>query len=175
MMKVLKNKKGITLVELMVGLLLLSIIVAAAGSTIAPMLKVYSKANEIAEWNTLLDNLANQMVSDLSEMTVPIEDQPGAGAGPWSDNITFTAGFRTITYAVSKDNPLWDDGMLERNGILVLPEDFYKRKIVSFILNDAGNHGEIAYMLTVRIEPSDGEGATISRDYAVRPLVLNQD
>jgi len=170
-MKVLKNKKGITLVELLVGLLLLSIIVAAAGSTIAPMLKVYSKANEIAEWNTLLDNLANQMVSDLSEMTVPIEDQPGAG--PWSDNITFTAGWRTITYTVDAN------GMLLKSinsaaPHLVLPADFYKRKSVGFSIRE--EVPERAYMLTVSITPPAGEtGETISRDYAIRPLVLNQD
>jgi len=171
MMKVLKNKKGITLVELIVGLLLLSIIVAAAGSTIAPMLKVYSKANEIAEWNTLLDNIANQMVSELTEMTeaVDIDALPGAGA----NNISFIAGWRTIEYTVEAD------GMLRKSinsavPHLVLPADFYKRKSVSFSIRE--EVPERAYMLTVSIAPPAGEtGETISRDYAVRPLVLNQD
>jgi len=164
MFKILKNKKGMTLMELIVGLLLLSIVVTAAGASLAPMLKVYAKANDIAEWNTLLDTIANHMISDMAEMTVP-------PATMRDDEIAFTAGLNDISYSVDANSGVLLKSVNDSVPKAVLTEGYYKRKSVSFSCASAGGTST-AYILTITIA-SESSTETISRDYAVRPLALN--
>lgn len=148
--------------ELIVGLMLLSIIATAAGASLAPMMKAYAKANDIAEWNTLLDTVANQMVSELSEATA---DMPDLGK---PNEITIVKdNLNDVKYTVDTD------GVLLRNGKSVFSKSYYKQKSVSFSCDPATGAAGTAYIVSVTVS-SDKSGESISRKYAVRPLVLNQ-
>jgi len=65
-MKNALNKEGLTLLELIITILVMSIIIIAVTSVFAPMLNAYRRANNLAEANTLLDNIALIIISDLS-------------------------------------------------------------------------------------------------------------
>jgi len=168
--KSLKSKKGFTLIELIVGLVIFGIISVAVSALLAPTLFAYMRANDFAEYNILLDNIANQIISDLSQSTEPpvfLEggDQPD---GTWND-VTITKLATRVRYTV-------DGGVLQReiNGetFPVFTEDFYRRKLVSFKLETLEGTTTY-YTLTVRLEHANGN-FVIEREYAVRPLILNQ-
>ena len=169
--RLLKSKKGFTLVELIVGLVIFGIISVAVSALLAPTLFAYMRANDFAEYNILLDNLANQIISDLSQSTEPPEftegsERPGV---TWND-VTITKQAVRVRYTVS------DRGILQReiNGETydVYTADFYRRKQVSFKLNTLVD-STASYTLTVRLEHTN-RNFEIERDYAVRPLILNQ-
>ena len=178
MLKIFKSKKGLTLMELIVGMLMFSIIGVAVSLTLAPTLMAYTRANDFAEYNTLLDNVANQIINDLSQLTqTPVIAQ---------DDITITTSKVKVRYFIE-------------NGILmkeiagnvpwpVFADDFYKRKDVSFTVTSSGTvspgfatttslGAPYTLTLTVRLTERvpDGNAAfELERDYAVRPLMLNQ-
>lgn len=161
MIKILKCKKGLTLTELLAGMLIFTIVALSVTAILSPSLRVYIKANELAECNTLLDNLANQIISDLSEAIVPL-DLPDID----NELLITTDPSYDIIYTVSSD------GVLLKNGNPVLAKDFYKKKSVHFSCVSAES-SEIAYTLTVIIM-SDKDGEMIRREYAVKPIALNQ-
>ena len=161
MKKILRNKKGVTLIELIVGMVLFTIITTSITAVMVPMLRNYAKANELAECNTLLDNVANQIISDISVATAPVAHTE------FADIISITVDSPgDVTYTVI-------DGLLQKNGAPVLAKSYYKNKSVSFSCKPAASAEGTAYILTVIII-SDTDGEMIRRDYAVRPLVLNQ-
>jgi len=177
--KLLKSKKGFTLIELIVGLAIFAIISAAVSASLAPTLFAFMRANDFAEYNILLDSIANQILNDLSQSTDP-PDFPDAGNWPdgWND-ITITKSTSWVRYTI--DNAGANRGMLmkETGGgeIPVFPEEFYKRKIVAFKLNlnpiSTEPDGPVAYTLTVRLENINGD-FLLEREYTARPLILNQ-
>jgi len=159
-MNLLKNNKGFTLTELIVSMLILSVITVSVSAVFAPVLKTYEQANNLAERNTLLNNAANQIIGDLSEASRPLDV-------PAHNDITITIdGQDDIIYSRGSD------GTLLKNGVSVLSKNYYKKKSVDFDLAQAPGTGE-AYILTVTVT-SDGGGGSISRNYAVTPLILNQ-
>jgi prepilin-type N-terminal cleavage/methylation domain-containing protein len=169
MIKILKSKKGMTLTELIAGMMLFAIITAAVSAVLAPMLRTYARANDLAELNTLLDNLANHIISDLSKATA-------IGNVGTQNIISITIDTDIVEYTVEHAG---DDAgaLLKRvNGSAPTPvfvKDFYKNKSVSFLVTPESSGS--AYTLTVRILDRDNSPIPmISRDYAVRPLALNQ-
>jgi len=169
--KILKSKKGLTLIELVVGLVIFSIISVAVSASLAPTLFAFMRANDFAEYNILLDNIANQIISDLSQSTVE-PDFPEAGEWPegWNE-LTITQLAAIVNYAI--DRP--ESGLLtkEMSGITweVFPDDFYNRKTVAFKI--ANVEDSSSYILTIRLQNTNGD-FVIEREYAVRPLILNQ-
>lgn len=153
MKKLLKSKKGMTLVELLAGMLIFTIIAAASSVILSSMLKASIKANDLAEYSVLLDNAANQMISDMSE---------AASLDIGSSTITINNP-NNIEYTIG------EGGDLQRNGSPVFSEEYYKNKKIGFTCKDLDNG---AYVLTVVLIGSD-EAELISRDYAVKPLALN--
>ena len=174
MMKALKNKKGMTLIEVIVGIVMFAIISLAISMVLAPTLFAYMRANDFAEYNTLLDNLANQILSDLSQSTetpVFIEDD-------WDSDVSITQNTRVINYTVADAGDLRNTMILFRQvgnaePSPVFSEDFYKRKNVSFKIETNETEAAVVYLLTVRLQSQSGN-LEIEREYAVRPLVLNQ-
>ena len=179
--KILKSKKGLTLMELIVGILMFTIISITISMLLAPILMSYTRANDFAEYNALLDNIANRIVNDLSQSTMPPVFTPDPG--PWAqDDGIFLEVFtnnRIIRYALS-------GGVLQRADRLdaagdpdlhdVFSEDFYRRKDVSFMLEEADENPDFTgYRLTVRLTERRTAGFQIYREYAIRPLMLNQN
>lgn len=167
MLKILSNKKGMTLMELIVGMMLFAIVAGTVSAILVPMLKAYTKANEIAEYNTLLDNIANQIIADLLQST----DDPLLNNTKPSIMITID-NYADVLYEIDDNIDSVNYGALLRNGTPVFTKKFYKSNSVSFVC-ELESGADKAYKLTVTIS-SDKDGSSISRDYAVRPLVLNQ-
>ena len=179
MIQALTNKKGMTLTELLIGLLLFAIIAAITSALLLPMLRAHTAANEFAEYNTLLDNIANEVIGDLAAAAEPLDpvgwpiDISEAG-----DRFSIVTDGRDIAYAIDADGLLLKD--VDGSEAPVLPDWFYARghendRSVRLTVDRAGSGGEAeetAYILTVTILFGDGE--SISRAYAARPLVLNQ-
>ena len=157
----LKNKKGATLTELVVGLAVLSIIITASAAVLVPVLQVNSRANELAERNLLLDNIANLVIGDLASST----ENPRIETIGVDNELFITISAKDdVWYSVS------DEGALLRNGDEVLPRYFYANNHVSFDLAETTTPG--GYTLTVTL--INNNGSELSRGYAVNPLVLNQ-
>jgi hypothetical protein len=69
------------------------------------------------------------------------------------------------------------NGVLERKGFTewseVLPQGYYRNQVISELFVEPWPGEAGAYKLRIEIS-SSRQGPTIERDYAVRPLVLNQ-
>ena len=175
--KTLKTNKGMTLMELVVGIFMFAIISIAVSVILAPILSSFSKANDFAEYNALLDNIANHLINDLSQST----SEPLFAEGVMAEDddgifLTVTTQNRVIRYAVM-------GGILQREGLDaanntvlldVFSEDFYRRKLVSFIIETDETPDINAYYITVRLTEAGNAGFEIQRRYAVRPLIMNQ-
>ncbi len=160
--KILSEKKGFTLIELAVSTIILVILVMAASMILAPTLNAYRKANETAETNILLDNIANDLVSDLSRATaVNIDDITHTLEITTSDNL--------LKYSVDVTDGILMKGNNIINPAPVLAKDFYKGRTVSFTVTEPQPK---AFVVSLAI--TDKSGNKIGRDYAVRPVALNQ-
>lgn len=153
MRKLLKSKKGMSLIEILVGSLLFGIVAMTVTAVLAPMLMAMSRANDFAEYNTLLDNAGNQIVSDMA----------GASEVKSNNPLEFTVQGKDVEYTAP-------EGILLRNNIPVLPEEFYRGKTIAFTVNGTSPN----FMIEVTVGPSGrwgSIGAEISRDYAVRLII----
>ncbi|MCL1819031.1 MAG: prepilin-type N-terminal cleavage/methylation domain-containing protein [Oscillospiraceae bacterium] len=169
MKKILKNKKGTTLVELLVAMLLFVIVTTSASTIMFPMLKLQIGANEYAEYNTLLDTVANYIISEFSGA---VPDGTPIAAG--SNYLGFFKGTGTAELTVVPVAGSNSGGILHRNGRPVLHEDYYKMKTVGFFCRDVSSvYAGTAFELTVFVYDRKGS-EVINRVYAVRPLALNQ-
>ena len=167
MAKILKSKKGFTLVELIVCMVVLSVITTTVAALLGPMLSFYARANDLAESNTLVDNIANYIISDLSHATAPIPDS--AIDRDNGNNLGITVNYPgDVVFAVDAA------GVLTRNNSRVLSKDFYKNKSVSITTGPGDSSG--VYLLTVTITlDRDNDREMVSRVYAVRPLALPEN
>jgi prepilin-type N-terminal cleavage/methylation domain-containing protein len=158
MRRVLKRKKGMTLIEIMVGSMLFGLVVMTVTAAMSPMLRAFTRANDLAEYNLILDNAGNTIVSDMAQAS----DVRGIA----TDTVTLEIDTMSIVYSVV-------DGSLRRspdggaNSTLVFPEGFYKGKSVSFDVS--GTAPDFFVAVTVS---SEGSSAVITRTYAVRPLLM---
>ena len=158
--KILKRKKGITLIEIIIGSLLFALVAVTVTTVLTPMLMTFSIANDLAEYNLLLDNIGNQIAGDMSQ----------------ASEINFTGDTLIINTSSGEIIYSTTDGLLVRSisGEPVNPvfaADFYKGKTVSFTVSGTSPN----YTLHLTINPATGPGTTaavITRDYAVQPLLL---
>ncbi|MCL2538701.1 MAG: type II secretion system GspH family protein [Oscillospiraceae bacterium] len=181
-MKKLTDKKGMTLIEFIVGMALFAIITTAISAVFTPVLRVQLRAREMAECNALLDNIANQMINDLSGAYVCVGTDNGGF--PIENNMYISVnGPRDVLY-YSETVPGADDfGILyrivsdghNRFKMPALPDGAMRKRQVWFSCELAGEPDapQTAYILRVTVS-SARFVEPISRDYAVAPLVLNQ-
>jgi len=152
--KIFASKRGLTLVEVIVGCVLFALIAVTAASVLSPMLKAYTRANEIAEFNLLLDSVGNRIISDMKQAS-EVQDYD-------EDTVTMMINSSTVVYEVV-------DGVLQRNDNIVFPMDYYKGKNVSFTI--APTSSDTGFLINVTVS-SNNTGVEISRSYAVRPLLM---
>lgn len=176
----LKDHRGMSLIELMIGMFVFAVVITATLYIFVPLMDTMVRSNEVAEYNTLFDNVANLIISDISSLTLMPGGNLDLNDGPVSLNTN-----RLITYdkdSIQDSDTGMREGTIRRNGNPLLPERFAgERTDISFRLAlDSDPDIEVVYLLTVsltRRNPRTGEineNLTITRDYAVRPLVLNQ-
>ena len=163
------DKKGMTLMEILAGSLLFALVVITVSSILAPMMMAYTRANDIAEYNTLLDSVANHITGDIAQAVIPLDINGGG------NNVTITTRTGVFRYTIRAKGGAGsaDRGILqvsEGGGTArdVFSESFYRRMSVAFsvVLDDD------VYILTMVISPDRDDGSGFSRDYSVRPMML---
>ena len=177
------NKKGLTMMELIVGILVLTIILVAVTSIFAPMLRAYQRANNLAEANTILDNLAAFILDDIARAgeILPLDDRilgngdvtPPIPPPVITPELTISSSALTVIFDVAIEPEsgrqiLWreDVGRLYRSPVLA-PE-FYRNTHL-----DIGWTVDRTYCLvTITLRLYSDDGWQRERTYAIRPLAL---
>jgi len=154
------NNKGFTLIELIVSMAVLSIIMVAVTAVFLPMLQTFERANNLAEANTLLDNLSALIMDNMVNAT---DITPGQGS------FTVTTSYYIRYYSDA-------DGVLQLcapgyNGP-VLQKDFYKYKAGNTVFKIAADCNASDGVVTVTLTLTSDFGLTIVRDYTARPVGL---
>lgn len=171
LLQILHSKKGLTLVELVTGLLTFTIISAAVAGFLLPTLSAYSQATELAELNSLLDTLSTELISEIGKASKLEVDE--------HEVITIHTALSRDKYGVNAD------GYLYRNeeSNLLFPKDYYKSKTlqIAFLNADATqalrgsftDKDKLSLQVSLSILDKDG-GELVQRYYAVKPMGLNQ-
>jgi type II secretory pathway pseudopilin PulG len=165
MFKALNNKKGATLTELVVAMLVMSIIMLSVTTVFLPIYNAYAYANNLAEVNNLLDSLSSVILSDLEN---------ASGDVTWNGTaLTIPVrGGASVTYTIRTISAELPGGLLQRNGADVYAAGFYRRKTVGLDAETDVNDvvTDINGAITVTITIYDRDGVMASRDYAARPV-----
>lgn len=171
-LKAIKSKKGMTLMELIMGISVFCILAVSVSAIIGPVMTTISKVSSYSEVNGILDTLSNEFTADLSEASV---------VSFVGDEITImTSDYYIISYNVV-------DGILSKNGGALLSKDFYKDKIVDLKVYDAELTTDISdintyvaatsktrsFLAVFKAIGANGE-VMLQKSYAVRPLIMNQ-
>jgi prepilin-type N-terminal cleavage/methylation domain-containing protein len=154
MLKPLKNNKGVTLTELVVGMLVLAIIMLAVTSVFLPIYNAYVHANNMAEVNNLMNALSSVIMSDVES----------AGPGGITPGNPFTVKTReNITYSLT------DGGFLLRQQGANPPREVFNRGFYRRNSIDAMTLGppDANRMVTLTL----GVGG-VTRTYTARPIGL---
>lgn len=164
--KILKNKSGTTLMELIIGMVISVIIAAYVSAILAPMLTVFNRSNDLAEVNALFDNISEEMINDFSRATAITVDHD-------NDSVTISTGYGDVVYtnlSGGTGNDILKRGTTPSNGIPVFAEGYYKRKhlIVEILPN-----GNITDSFTLNLSVNNSKEELLAeRVYAVSPLFL---
>lgn len=164
LLKILKSKRGTTLMELIIGMVISVIIASYVSAILAPMLTVFNRSNDLAEVNTLFDNISEEMINDFSRATA----------------ITVASDGRSVNISTGYGEVLYDrldggvDNELRRNNILVFAKDYYKRKHLSVQIISVSNNINAPFTLRISVANRNNEPLA-SRDYAVSPLFLEYE
>lgn len=169
MRKILKSRKGMTLIELTIGLVVFSIIILAVSATLTPTLRAYYNATELAEVNNLLDSLSAELLSDAAGAKTNFAGNSNLSVSGSPGAQTLTIG--PVSYSVDAS------GVLQRRGSdgidrPVLDAGFYKNKqlTVDYTLDEIPGS---PVTLTVRMTLTRTGGSLLAaRDYTVVPIGL---
>jgi prepilin-type N-terminal cleavage/methylation domain-containing protein len=161
MLRVLKNRKGATLTELIVAMLVLSIIMIAVTTVFLPTYNAYVHANNFAEINLLLDTLSAYIISDVESAREVVSLDP--------------LEIRTnmfIRYGTNNHQLTRRVGDLTNPFVPVLDGGYYRRKGVE--INSEENGGIVTVTLTIFEVNRDGTrgGDMATRAYVARPIGL---
>ena len=150
--------------EVIVGMVLFGMVALTISAAIAPLMMAYRRANDLAEYNQILDVIGNRIVGEMSKAS------------------SITHGANTVTMVVDNVTVIYSvDGAAghlrvlrgaEIEPSLVYQQEFYRGKRISFNVPPPTTNN---YLLTVTVT-SDSmagtSGATLERSYAVRPLLI---
>lgn len=165
----LKNKKGVTIVESLLCLVLLTILSVLVISSLSPVLKMYVRANESAEANMLLSSISDEIVTSLTRASAV---KLNAG------ELNITTGIDQVTYTVESDGILYRKGRQDTAGQQVLDKDYYKGKTITVgYLDESGSpltDGSVTkpFFVEVKVISPKIGGEMASRKFAVNPLGL---
>ena len=155
--------------EIIVGMLLFGMVVMTVTAAISPLMMAYRRANDFAEYNQLLDTIGNRIISEMAKTSTP----PLLG----TDTLTITLDGVTVVYSLTPDNHHLQvtrgAGGAGGAATPVYQPGFYEGKTISFNF-DGSAQPNYFLNLTVTSELASGRsGATITRTYAVRPLLIS--
>ena len=178
------NNKGMTLIELLVGLFVFSVIAVAVLTVLVSSLGAYMRARDYAEVNTLMDNLSALVMDEISGMTPnpPLAESEPPDEKDGDVRTIFTT--RYIVYSIHEADPphdtrrilMWerevDDGSGTRVRAPVLESNFYR----TISLDDAEidvDEDKGIVTLTLTVTPGN-RGTPITRSYTARPVGLQK-
>jgi len=123
------NIKGVTLIELIISMIVMAVIMIAATTVFMPILQAYQRANNLAEVNTLLDNISSLIMSDVASATeiLDINDRPDLPDE--LGNLTRLFSLQTtffIDYFIDDNGFIWRDIQSLNDPIPLLPRNYYK-------------------------------------------------
>jgi len=177
MMKQVLNNKGVTLTELIVTIMVVSIILSATVSVVGPVLRAFERANSFAEANTLLDNLAALIMHDVANAREiePLEGLIGYVDDEADGGAVVPARLTILTsrYVFLEVHEIDGLNILTRHDeydgddpVPLLAGNYYRGKSVS--VGWIVENGIVTIHLTLR----SANGWEIEREYVARPLGL---
>ncbi len=174
MISKLKNKNGMTLVELVIGMIVFAIITLAVVTVMMPMLRVYAESNDLAEINALVDSVGSQIVKDMTGMDSPLTPIAPSTTlvSPGASNVSFSTSIYSISYGTA---PI--TGVFQQNGAPMFDERYYKQKTISvmFSQKSAADVGTaVVYDVTITITRRGEVNPMTTRVFTVKPPILNQ-
>jgi prepilin-type N-terminal cleavage/methylation domain-containing protein len=190
MLKPVINKKGVTMMELIVSILVFTIIMAAATSIFAPMLRGFQRANNLAEANTIMDNIATFILDDIRRADTPRPQEPiyyftlrenappAPSPPPTTDPVSGNARLHIIYNPLPVSNIVYEaiDGRIWRahrgnEAIPLFDDGFYRGTEVTFSwewFRSGPKNGLVELTLSI----SHPDGWQRDRVYTARPLGL---
>ena len=164
MRSMLKSKKGMTLMEIIIGAMLFGMVVMTVSAVLAPLMMAARRANDFAEYNQILDSIGNRIVSEMAQSEI-------TATGTNTVTMTRDDGATEIEFSVAGAGA---SGVLQRaldgnTAAPVFPGNFYRGKTISFEVN--GTAPDFTVDVTVHADGVIGR-AEIVRTYAVRPLLM---
>jgi hypothetical protein len=170
------------MVELIVAILVFTVIMAATTSVFAPMLEGFRRANNLAEANTLLDNLAAHMLADINSAVYvssfglaspsPIEGTPSLVPGAGAFTIRTP---RIITYSINVNGHIMRDipsCVLDTGPQPLFAEGFYRGAIGARVEEIEWSWEPSNGLVEVTITLSHADGWAHQRTYTTRPVGL---
>jgi len=166
------------LTELIVAIMVFTIIMVSVTSVFAPMLRAYSKANNLAEANTILDNTAALIMDDIAGAVAVaglpgispasrVLPGPGDGFAPWEAELVINGSPHRVEYRQTADG-------LQRRTVtasggewrFLLEPEFYRHSTI-----DMGwDFSDGLVTITLRLISNDGWFR--ERIYMARPVGL---
>jgi len=144
-----------TLVETVVGMFIFVTVVTTVTAVMVPAMRMFARANELAEINALFDTLSAEILDDASRAT-HIEEKDGA--------VFITVNNAAVwEYSVDADT-----GVLLKGGVALFDARYYKNKTVG-VGCAAGDDGQFSITLTISMYGGD---LVTARTYAVRPVLM---
>lgn len=165
---ILKNKSGMTLIEMIVAVLIVSILSVAVVSVLVPTLKTYTKANELAELNSILSIAGTEITTEMSRAVIA----PSIESDGRKINIPVKES-NSVTYFLN--NGILMKQLDNNTSVHAIPKDVYNGKSldVKYRKVKLASGDGTAYMVDISVLNRENR-ALLSRTFAVKPLVLNQ-
>ena len=175
--KLAQDKRGISLVEIMVGMLIFSIISMTIIVIMFPTLNSINKTKDLSEMGIFADNISAQIINDTKMANIielSKESEPG-------DTLTLVNQEHTIVYKVIDGRIKRNyDGQKDEGGTKIFNDlvssKYYENKSVNVsydTITKVVGTKTITLGCKIKIEVLNKEGETaITREYSVLSLVI---
>ena len=175
--KIAQDKRGISLVEIMVGMLIFSIISMTIIVIMFPTLNSINKTKDLSEMGIFADNISAQIINDTKMANIielSKESEPG-------DTLTLVNQEHTIVYKVIDGRIKRNyDAQKNENGAMIFNDlvssKYYENKSVNVsydTITKVVGTKTITLGCKIKIEVLNKEGETaITREYSVLSLVI---
>ncbi|MGB5824597.1 MAG: prepilin-type N-terminal cleavage/methylation domain-containing protein [Proteocatella sp.] len=190
--KISKDNRGITLVEIMVGMLIFAIITMTVIVIMYPTLNSIHKTRELSEMGMFADNIAAEISNDI-KMAESIEVKKAEASKPDSvDTLTLTTHENKIIYSTvdvyGRIKRNYDD-IKDSDGKEIFSDvvssKYYENKSVKVsyddsyaVFNKTVKGEKISIGCKIKIEifntenPNKDDEPVITREYSVMSLIL---
>ena len=161
----MKNNKGTTIVELLAGSFIFTIIAVSVFTLMVSVVSLYSKSNDLSEINFIFDNVSKIMLNDVNN----------ARKIAISETELKIIGQDSITYKIHDGIP--QKSVNNSDYYPIFEKGYYKNKTLNLEYYDK-NYEQIIKVkenlevFIIRLIILSKDNVTSTRDYAVRPLGL---